>query len=1141
MLRKILGILGGMALAFNVNAQTDIVMGPGTDGSTIITCLGGLYDSGGTGAAADYANNENYTVTICPDVADDDITLLWTTFDLDCTDEVPGPPTDADHITIYDGDDVTAPTLGTYYCGDLDPGDVFSASIFNPTGCLTIEFTSNATGTGNYTAQVSCSTPCDPPTAAARIVDADNAEGDSIAVCVGETITFEDDGSTPGPSGIFTLEKWVWKWQDGTDNDTIFGPTPVDHTFDAPGLYVVQLDVIDDNEDNVCRNTNTVDLRVFVTTYPTFDPFPGDMSVCAGDEVILTAEPILYAEEWDGFPVAIYIEDNCMEDLTGVAQYTPMTITGYDAGIELSDLVPDVLSICVDIEHSFMGDFVLQVQCPTGQIMTLHEQLGGTTNLGIPITGIIDCDDPATFGVPWHYCFTADAAETWEEAAGAVGTLPEGDYLPIDDFSALDGCPINGTWNLIFTDLWAWDDGSLPGWEINFADYLTPDVTTFEPEIGEDSDSSYWDADPTIIDATADGNVITVMHDAAGTFEYTFHVVNSFGCEFDSTVTITTALPVGPNAGMDDVICHDIAVPYPLAGSVTNPASTVEWTEDAPGGVFVLFAPDEEMLDPTVVVSEPGTYEFVLEATEPTGICATETDTVVITFSAETHTTVIGEPTCAGDDGTITINSTGTLGAVEYSIDAGATWQLENIFDGLAPGMYTVTSRDIAGCEFSSDVELAEPGDVGIIVSDDILICENGTATLTAEGTGGVDYTYFWTYGGTGVEEDMGTIDVDFSAAPVTVEVYATAGTGCVSPTETIEVTVRPAISGTISADNQVCPGDPSGANVTSVTGGDGVYTYTWTINGSPAVGEVTDEITTAPSVETVYCVTIEDGCESSPLTLCSTTAMSEVLSPLFSSDTIAGCIPTEIQFNNTTLPSASVASQKWTMDGTTYTIPNPIHEFERSGMYDVTLEVVSTDGCKSSFTASNYISIYSAPEPSFYATPNPTNIFATEVEFINTTTGDNTYYWEMEGANPDYAEGTLDISVKYPEGVANNYSVWLYATNEYNCTDSTEVVVNVVSDVILYAPNIFTPDGDTYNETWRVYIDGIDIYDFHLTIYNRWGEIVWESYNAEASWDGSYGSGGIVQDGTYVWTIETKDGSNDKKYEFNGTVQIMR
>ena len=73
-------------------------MNAGTNGSTVFTCLGGLYDSGGTGASAPYQNNENYVITVCPDVPGDFMTLQWTVFNLDCTDNLPGPPTDADHL-----------------------------------------------------------------------------------------------------------------------------------------------------------------------------------------------------------------------------------------------------------------------------------------------------------------------------------------------------------------------------------------------------------------------------------------------------------------------------------------------------------------------------------------------------------------------------------------------------------------------------------------------------------------------------------------------------------------------------------------------------------------------------------------------------------------------------------------------------------------------------------------------------------------------------------------------------------------------------------------------------------------------------------------------------------------------------------
>ena len=95
-------------------------------------------------------------------------------------------------------------------------------------------------------------------------------------------------------------------------------------------------------------------------------------------------------------------------------------------------------------------------------------------------------------------------------------------------------------------------------------------------------------------------------------------------------------------------------------------------------------------------------------------------------------------------------------------------------------------------------------------------------------------------------------------------------------------------------------------------------------------------------------------------------------------------------------------------------------------------------------------------------------------------------------------------------------------------------------NDVQLFAPNAFTPDGDYYNDTWKVFIDGIDIYDFHLTIFNRSGEIVWESFNTAGEWDGYYG-GHRVSDGIYVWMIETRSEATDERHKFTGFISVLR
>ena len=67
-----------------------------------------------------------------------------------------------------------------------------------------------------------------------------------------------------------------------------------------------------------------------------------------------------------------------------------------------------------------------------------------------------------------------------------------------------------------------------------------------------------------------------------------------------------------------------------------------------------------------------------------------------------------------------------------------------------------------------------------------------------------------------------------------------------------------------------------------------------------------------------------------------------------------------------------------------------------------------------------------------------------------------------------------------------------------------------------------------------------LPLYYFHLTVFNRWGEIVWESYNPEGMWDGTYGST-ESKTGTYVWVIEAKDKFSDKKLEWRGHVTVLK
>lgn len=99
---------------------------------------------------------------------------------------------------------------------------------------------------------------------------------------------------------------------------------------------------------------------------------------------------------------------------------------------------------------------------------------------------------------------------------------------------------------------------------------------------------------------------------------------------------------------------------------------------------------------------------------------------------------------------------------------------------------------------------------------------------------------------------------------------------------------------------------------------------------------------------------------------------------------------------------------------------------------------------------------------------------------------------------------------------------------------------LNISEDILLFVPNSFTPNGDEFNQVWGVQISGKAVNHYSLTVYNRWGEVIWVSYDPEVSWDGTY-NGEVVQDGTYSWKIELATGVNADRKIYTGNVNVIR
>ncbi len=292
------------------------------------------------------------------------------------------------------------------------------------------------------------------------------------------------------------------------------------------------------------------------------------------------------------------------------------------------------------------------------------------------------------------------------------------------------------------------------------------------------------------------------------------------------------------------------------------------------------------------------------------------------------------------------------------------------------------------------------------------------------------------------------------------------------------------------------------------------------------------------PGATTTYTVTAEfNGCTNTDQM---TVFVEEPPVVSFVGDLLQGCEPLTVNFISTSTASSGIASCEWSINGETLTGCGPVaYTFPEGGNYNVTLTSTSNTGCDNTETYTDYIYVESTPVASFGVSSNQLSTLETGVEFFNTSVGAVTYEWDFDdNSEPTNLE---DPTHTFPASDGGSYDVQLIAYSPLGCVDTTWVTISVDVELLYFVPNAFTPDNDAYNQYFKpVFTAGFDPYDFNMKIFNRWGEIIWESNDAEVGWDGTYG-GEVVEDGTYSWLIEFKTAYSDERKRVTGHVNVLR
>lgn len=598
-MKKIVLLFTLLFIAYIAKAQDYLI----SAGGTVTACAENFYDGGGYGG--DYGANENYIMTFHSNSANPSLTHLR--FGFNAFDIEPG-----DTLIAYDGSSISANVLGKYNNNNLPPAYIF-ATINNLSGDLTFQFKSNGSfNSPGWWASFVCTPACQEinslyhPTLTVPAPDDSNY----IDICIGDPITFAARGSGPAfpQSGINYLQDstnctFLWDFGDGT---TATGQI-VTHTYTVVRGYDVALTITDMRG---CVNSNYLGGRVRISKTP-FAQINPLQDICSSADTtyvtlgynsssIVVVEPISSQQSASQiFDSTMFIPDgpNCPQQCYN----TFVTFMAFAPNATITN-VNDILSICVNMEHSFTGDLGFRIICPNGQNVQLDPNIhSGGAYMGQPYGGgshdMYDngCD-PANnpYGSGWTYCWsqiypqhgTLDQLSNGGGTIDSTNTVNHTNYItPNNSLAGLIGCPLNGTWNIEICDDYGIDNGYIFWWELNLDPSLLPVTWGYQVPI----DTIFWGGS---FFSIINDSTIMIIPDSGGIFPYTVTVIDVFGCSYDTTLYVQVVQTPDVDLGPDTTLCGN-NLSYTLDAGVADQYwwSTGNTTQSQPvtdDGIFIV-------------------------------------------------------------------------------------------------------------------------------------------------------------------------------------------------------------------------------------------------------------------------------------------------------------------------------------------------------------------------------------------------------------------------------------------------------------------------------------------------------------------------------------------------------------------------
>ncbi len=616
---------------------------------------------------------------------------------------------------------------------------------------------------------------------------------------------------------------------------------------------------------------------------------------------------------------------------------------------------------------------------------------------------------------------------------------------------------------------------------------------------------------------------ISSVFNGLGANSFQLIVTDNSGCSLDSTISINQpALLDIDNFVIVDPSCSgslDGVVTASLVGGAST--YTYNWSNALAG-----------VNDDQATNVGAGTYS--LTVTDQNG-CTADTLNFVVAEPApiSVNSITVTDELCVGQcDGTIIVDSPN---ATLYGINNGVLGAV-NQFSNLCNGVYTIQLSNAAGCTFDTNATIGSPLPIVVTSAVDQIICIGQNINLGVTSVGGTGTIIYTWDNGAGVGQTP-------NVSPVVTTVFSVSATddnGCPSNMDSQVITLNDPLSVVAFNDTTICEGNS--ANIHAIaTGGDGNYTYVW--DNSAGVGA---SVNVSPNGTSIYTVTVSDGCNSPNVNDNVSVTIQNLPNSSFTGN-FRACDIVNASFiaNDLNNPNLYNASFEWSFGNGDFTNSRDLvnYSYTNPGCYDVSYTITDSVGCISSDTLFDAVCVYETPTADFSYSPEAIDLLNPQVEFSDESIGDNlVYYWTFDPNVIPASSSEVNPTIDFPDTQTGTYTACLTVIdNQTSCPSSIckEVIIGGV--LFFYIPNAFSPDDDGVNETFKPSIYGVDIEEYTFMIYDRWGELIFESQNLSNGWDGHYKSENEVKQDVYVWKLRFHDPTTDKVINKVGHVSLIK